>query len=116
MKPGQQAEGVDAVVSRVVGRAVPDEAHDRRLELRQLPAGRRVEPPLPEEPRDRGRLLANLGAEELARCRLEPGLGSGNATELAPDEDAVDLEVVVEDDDVGARTGDEALRGAPDDP
>ena len=69
--PGQQAEGVDAVGGRVVGRAVPDEAHDGWLELRKLPAGRRVEPPLLEEPRDRSGLLANLGAEQLARCRLD---------------------------------------------
>src|SRR5919198_2487625 len=33
------------------------------------------------------------------------GMGSGDDTGLASDEDAVDLEVVVEDDDVGRQTG-----------
>ena len=87
-----------------------DETDGRRLELRQLPAHRRVEPPLRDKAGDRSRLLADLGAEQLPGAG-SAGLGSGNATELAPDQYAVDLEVVVEDDDVRGRTGDEALRG-----
>src|SRR6059058_242391 len=44
------------------------------------------------------------------------GTGSGDDTGLAADEDAVDLEVVVEHDDVGGQTGLEATdRREPDD-
>ena len=103
----EQPERVDAVRRRVVRRAVADDAHERAPRSRAAAATRANSASCVEQRRSASRLLADL-REEARAARLGRPRAQADDTRSASDEHALDLEVVVEDDDVGGQPDVEA--------